>query len=349
MKIKILITSIGGMFSHDLVRALRRDKRVYILGTDMRFTSNSYFLDKFEILPNPKKNGKKYILKLIKLCKKFKINFILPCSENECFEISKYIKILDKLKIKTSVSDFEITKNLVDKHILFKILKENKIDVGEWFPLNNFKELTEASKKLGYPKKKLIIKPRKGSGSKGVIILDNNVKSFKYLLSDQKRFCGTCSIKALGRELKKNNKNLNGYFVMPFYNNKTFDVDCLAKNGSMKLCISRLRTYKNPLSPTNEGCKIMEHSKISNYCRKIIRILNINGVCDFDIILKKDSRPQIIDASCRLSGSSTASLSIGLNIPIILLRLLSNERVNVKKLKKIYHVFPQNRFELIKK
>ena len=43
MKIKILITSIGGMFSHDLVRALRRDKRVYILGTDMRFTSNSYF------------------------------------------------------------------------------------------------------------------------------------------------------------------------------------------------------------------------------------------------------------------------------------------------------------------
>ena len=70
---------------------------------------------------------------------------------------------------------------------------------------------------------------------------------------------------------------------------------------------------------------------------------------DFDIILKKDTRPQIIDASCRLSGSSTASLSIGLNIPIILLRLLSNERVNVKKLKKIYHVFPQNRFELIKK
>ena len=59
------------------------------------------------------------------------------------------------LKIKTSVSDFEITKNLVDKHILFKILKENKIDVGEWFSLNNFKELTEASKKLDYPKKKI--------------------------------------------------------------------------------------------------------------------------------------------------------------------------------------------------
>ena len=91
----------------------------------------------------------------------------------------------------------------------------------------------------------------------------------------------------------------------------------------------------------------MEHSKISNYCRKIIRILNINGVCDFDIILR-GSRPQIIDASCRLSGSSTASLSIGLNIPIILLRLLSNERVNVKKLKKYIMFFHRIDLNLLK-
>jgi len=349
MKKNFLITSIGGMFSHDLVRALRMDKNTFILGTDMRFTANSYFLDKFEIIPDPKKDKKKYISRLFYLCKKYKINFILPCSENECIEISKNLKTLDKLNIKTSVSDFVITKNLVDKHILFKILKDNNIDVGEWFTLNKFNELNKIAKKMGYPKKKLILKPRKGSGSKGVIILDNKVKVFNYLLNDHKRFCGTGSLKAFKKELKKNNKNLINYFIMPYYDDKTFDVDCLAKNGSMQLCVPRLRTYNNPLSPTNEGCKIMNNKKISKYCRDIIRVLNINGVCDFDIILKKNAKPQIIDASCRLSGSSTASLSIGLNIPLILLRLLSNQRVNVKKLRKTYHVFPQNRFELVKK
>ena len=47
MKKKILITSIGGHFSHDLIRSLKYDKSVYIVGTDINFTNNSYFIDKF--------------------------------------------------------------------------------------------------------------------------------------------------------------------------------------------------------------------------------------------------------------------------------------------------------------
>jgi biotin carboxylase len=349
MKKRILVTSIGGNFSHDLIRALRMSKKIFILGTDIKYTPNSYFLDKFEKIPDPKIDREKYIKKLMYLCKKYKINFVFPCSENECVEISKNFKMLNKLKIKTSVSNFEIMKNLIDKHILFKILKKNKINVGEWFPLNNFNDLKKIVKKMGYPNKKLVLKPRRGSGSKGVIILDSKVKVFKYLLNDIKRFCGTGSLKAIRRELNINKKNLSNYFVMPYYNDKTFDVDCLAKNGLMKLCVPRMRTYQNALSPTNEGCKIMNNKKIEKYCKDIIKALNINGACDFDIILIKNKKPQIIDASCRLSGSSTASLSIGINFPLMLLKLLFKEKITMKKHKKIYQVFPQNRFELVKK
>ena len=91
----------------------------------------------------------------------------------------------------------------------------------------------------------------------------------------------------------------------------------------------------------------MSNNKIMNYCKKIIKALKIDGVCDFDIILRKNSKPQIIDASSRLSGSSTASLAAGLNVPMILLKLFYNEKIKIKKLKKIYHVFPQSRFELV--
>ena len=61
-------------------------------------------------------------------------------------------------------------KNLIDKHMLFNVLRKNKIDVGEWHPLNNLNDLKKIVKKMGYPKK-LVLKPRRGSGSKGVIIL----------------------------------------------------------------------------------------------------------------------------------------------------------------------------------
>ena len=142
---------------------------------------------------------------------------------------------------------------------------------------------------MGYPKKKLIIKPRRGSGSKGVIILDSRVIKFNYLLNDKKRFCGIGSIKAIDKELKIIKKNISNYIIMPYYNDKTFDVDCIAQNGIMRLCITRLRTYQNPLSPTNEGCKIMRNKKVINYCRDIVKVLKINGVCDFDVILRRGS------------------------------------------------------------
>ncbi len=348
MKKKILITSIGGMFSFDLIRALRVSKNIFLLGTDIRKTSNAHFLDKFEQIPDPTKDSKKYINKIIFLCKKYKINFIIPCSENECVEISRHYDKLLKLNINTSVSKFDVTKILIDKHKLFSNLKKNYIDVGKWYSINNFKNLDKISKIMGYPKKKLIIKPRKGSGSKGVIILNSKIKNFQYLLNDVKRFCGSGSLKAIKRESKRRKKNFSNYFIMPYYNDKTFDVDCLAKNGTMKLCVPRLRTYLNPLSPTNQGCKITSNRLIINYCKKIIKALKIDGVCDFDIILRKSKKPQIIDASCRLSGSSTASLAVGLNVPLILIKLFYKEKINIKKIKKIYQVFPQSRFELVK-
>ena len=68
----------------------------------------------------------------------------------------------------------------------------------------------------------------------------------------------------------------------------------------------------------------------------------------FRYYIKKKQKPQIIDASCRLSGSSTASLSIGLNVPLILVKLFYKEKINIKNIKKIYQVFPQSRFELVR-
>ncbi len=342
------MTSIGGMFAHDFIRALRKSKDVFILGTDINKTSNAYYLDKFEQVSDPAKDKNKYIKKIIYLCKKYKINFILPGSDNECIEISKNLKLFDKMNIKTSVSNFKIIKKIIDKNTLFKTLKDNKIDVGEWHTINNVKELRRISKIMGYPKKKLIIKPRRGSGSKGVIILDSRVIKFNYLLNDKKRFCGIGSIKAIDKELKIIKKKISNYIIMPYYKDKTFDVDCIAQNGIMHLCITRLRTYQNPLSPTNEGCKIMRNKKIINYCRNIIRVLKINGVCDFDVILRRGFKPQLIDASCRLSGSSTASLPIGINVPLMLIKLIFKEKIKNVKLNKTFQVFPHNRFELIK-
>ena len=56
----------------------------------------------------------------------------------------------------------------------------------------------------------------------------------------------------------------------------------------------------------------------------------------------------IMDASFRLSGSATASLVAGINIPQKLINLLSGKNLKNTFVKKKQLVFPQNRFELVK-
>jgi biotin carboxylase len=343
---RILVTSIGGNFSHDLIRALRKDKKNTIIGCDLKKNKNFKFTNYFFQICNPK-DEKKYISELIKACKKFKIKIIIPCSENECLVISKNLKKFEKLKIETSVSNYKITSMINDKHKVFEYLNFNNIDVGKWMQIKNLNDLKKGLKILNYPKVKVILKPKQGSGSRGILIFNKAVKKFKYLLEDSKRFCGEGTYHAIIKEMKKKKKNLSNTILMPYYDNYTFDVDCLASQGNLKYCIPRMRQYENPLSPINQGCVITENKKIINYCRKIVKVLNLNGACDFDVVIRNDKKPQLLDASCRLSGSSTASLAIGINIPLNLIYMLQKKKIKLKKIIRPVTVFPQSRFEKV--
>lgn len=343
--IRVLITSIGGLFSYDTVRALRKtNKSIFVLGVDINPKVNYFFLDKFETVPKVEISEIKYIKTLIKICKIHKIKYLIPCSDNESLVISKYFDEFKKIGIKLSVSKYKIAKTMTDKAAMFQYLTEKGIDVGEWRKVNSINDIEKEVKFFKKNKIQIIIKPRKGSGSRGVLIIDESKKKFKDLLDDKTRFCGIGSWKSIKAEIKNRKASLKENLIMPYHNNDTYDVDCLAKDGQLVLCIPRLRVYDNPLSPTNQGCIIKSHKQIKNYCSKIIRAFNVNGACDFDVVIRKDGKPQILDASCRLSGSSGASLSIGINVPNSLLRIMSEKSIKPLKLKKTYRVFPKSRF-----
>ena len=91
MKLRILITSIGGHYSHDLIRAVRKEHKSFILGTDLKKNNNIFFVDAFKILPNPK-DEKNYLKILFEIIKKHKIKVVIPCSDAKTIPISKKLK-----------------------------------------------------------------------------------------------------------------------------------------------------------------------------------------------------------------------------------------------------------------
>ena len=337
---RILITCIGGHFSYQVVSSIRKEKNLskFILGVDVNPNINAFFVDKFETVPRADLSKEKYVNKIVYLCKKYKIDTILPSSENETLAISKYINLFTKLKIKTSVSSFETVNLMTDKLKMFEYLSNCDVDVGEWKKIDNFNDTINALNYFGYPSKKVVIKPRFGSGSRGILIVNHKKSSFVSLLKD--RFCGEGSWEVIKEELKSSNKSLDNCFVMPYHSGKTFDVDCVAKDGNLVLSIPRMRVYENPLSPTNQGCVISSNKIISNYCKRLVKAFKIHGACDFDIVIRKDAHPQLLDSSCRLSGSVGASLNAGINVTAELIKMLHGGKLKKFKLTKKFKVFP---------
>ena len=84
---KILITSAGGFLGHQNIEYLRKTfkKKIWILSSDSRAIDSSYLLSDRNIIL-PKGDSANYIPEIIKQIIKFKINFVLPCSDEEALK-----------------------------------------------------------------------------------------------------------------------------------------------------------------------------------------------------------------------------------------------------------------------
>lgn len=320
--IRICLTCVGGVYSYSYISALRDadDYETFILGVDSDPNAKGKeFTDSFETVPSADLE-EAYLSSILDICKKFEINLMIPNSEMEARIVSKNINIFVKNGIICSVGKFETVGIMTDKLRMLQFLKAKNVDTGLFYQVKNIEEAEIALGELGYPEKKVVFKPRRGSGSRGVLIANSNIHQYYPFLSN--RFCGTGSFEAIKTEVKMVEQTFTDYMAMPFMGDIVYDIDCLSNLGRPVNVIPRKREYENPLSPVNQGCVIAMEPSIIDYVEQLCIAFEVHGACDYDIALDETGRPRILDASCRLSGSVGASYVAGTNIPAQLVRVL---------------------------
>ena len=233
---------------------------------------------------------------------------------------------------------------MTDKFEMMNFLNMHNLDTGKFKKISNLAEAELEIFRFGYPKKKVILKQRYGSGSRGIFVINSNINKCKELLTD--RICLEGNWNIIKDQIKLKLGSLDNFLLMPFYDGDTFDVDCVANRGKLVNISIRRRIYENPFSPVNEGCELVENSKISKYCENIVKILNIHKACDFDITLDNKKKPKILDASSRLSGSVGASIVGGKNILKDLLSVIQSKKIKIQKTnnKKRLRILPVAKF-----
>lgn len=343
-QVRVLLTSIGGHFCYEVVEALRRapDFAAIVIGVDANPNARAWHVDAFAPVPHQDGSEEAYLARLLEICHQFRVDVVIPLSEGESRAVAGARRRFEDRGIATSVSAADVVLRMTDKGTMFEYLEANGVDVGPWRPIGSVGEARAALDALGYPARPVVLKQRRGSGSRGVLIVDAAAGGFTPLLPD--RFCGRGSWAAVVGELERRGSSLEAHLAMPYYGKDVFDVDCLARGGSLLLVVPRLRQYSNPLSPVNEGCRVTRNDAVERYTSSLTRAFGVDGACDFDVALSDEGLPRLLDASCRLSGSVGAAVAAGVNVPAELVRLLTNRPLLEPALPAPVQVRPVPRF-----
>jgi carbamoyl-phosphate synthase large subunit len=167
-EITVLVTGVGGGVGQSVMKGLRlahrtTARRYRIIGCDANpLAAGLYRCDRGYHLPTSE--SPEYIDRIVKVCEMEGVNAVIPGSDPEVLKIAECKGELEEAGVRVIASDAETVKIGYDKWLTYKFLRKNKVMTPKTY-LGD--DVGEAIIDIGYP---LVIKPRRGSASKGLFI-----------------------------------------------------------------------------------------------------------------------------------------------------------------------------------
>lgn len=328
--INIGVTGTGSLVGQAIIKSIKKDfdfKNSNIIGFDyVKDTVGSYWCSRTYLLPDILKitvERKAWIKEIIKIVNKEKINILLIGIDFELihFAIEKEF-FENKTDCKLIVSSKNVIEVSKDKYNTYKFLKNNNLNHPKTFLYEPY-SYSSNKKNISNISFPLILKPREGASSKGVIKIDSPF------------------------DFHKNIHKINSSFILQEYlgsSQKEYTCGILYLDGMIKSSIILKRTLKN--GDTNlailEDDKYLKE-KINKYIEEVIHILNPVGPCNIQLRLDDDDNPKIFEINSRFSGTTYIRSLFGLNeVSLLLNYYFKNIDKNYKLInKKAYRFFDE--------
>lgn len=327
-KVNLLVTTVGGMTSPDILKALKNtlEYDINIIGVDaFEFAVGRKFVDTFEISPNSAIDETKFVDFIEKLARKYNIEVILPCGNEDNLVLAKFI---EKMPCKVIVGQYQNLIKAYDKGIVYDELKSSIPEhCPKYFIVNSYFDFLESIKKIGYPDKKVVIKPRFGRGGRGVYILSDK---FDFENIFKSKPTNEYPFNFFDRILKDQNK-FDDLIVMEYLHDPYYSIYSICKDGENFFTLTHTREWGNA-SQTFRG-KVYYDRKIEELASNIIKKFNLSYVNNMELATTEDGKIALFDLNPRIGASSGIDKDIGFNFPLETLKLALGEKIKIDKSK----------------
>ncbi|MBI5587557.1 MAG: ATP-grasp domain-containing protein [Deltaproteobacteria bacterium] len=267
---QILITGIGGPAGKSALTYFK-GKGATITGTDVREVDLK--ADTFHIVPMA--TGPAYQPALLDIIKKERPSLFIPTVTEELSAVARLKGEIEGLGCLVYISPPEAVDIANDKFRTAEFMKKNGISVPVTFNGKSPRELV--IKELGLP---LLAKPNFGRGGRGVVVY----RSAEEVYSEKRE----------------------GLIFQEFVPGDEFDVNLfIDKGGEPKAAVALKKTIlKEGIVGNALGVERVKKDDIIEICKRASRLLGLEGPLDFDIRLRNNGEPALLEINARLGGNS---------------------------------------------
>lgn len=324
--VRILVTGVGSVAAVSVCRCFKsvKERKIYVVGTDIKGYVPNKNIDKY--YQNKRYDDKDFIKHLLDICKKEKINLIMPLVDGELYNIAKHRKEFLKIGTIVCLNNAETIKLIQNKYELYKYLEKNNIAVPNTVLFNNVNEFINGCKVLEYPKNDVCYKPITSSGSRGFRIISDNIDLENYLFKD-KPTINTLTYK-YSIELMKKVKSFPSMMLMEYLPGQLINVEAFAIKGEVKKLV--MHTF-----PHNDGNflggEVIINEEISKYCEKLISLLKLDGYFGIQLAYSKDNILKLLEINPRIHGSAIVTYYVDNNMPYFEIKYRLGEKIDFSK------------------
>lgn len=328
--LNVLVTAAGNVFMPGTLACLKNngERNIHLVGADMS-KDDTILLMCDAAYQVPRGTDPSYVDVLLDICKKEKIDILLPIMSVELEVLSKNKERFSAIGTKVSVSEYNALSIANNKRKLFDYMSEHNLPCARYYRVNSCDELRDYAKILGYPEKKVCVKATEGSGSRGFRILSEDMSGFQTFLNE-KPTAATVSLAEMVNILAESD-TFPELLVMEYLPGDEYSVDLLVDRG--KVVVSCCRKSLRMENSIMLEAIIEDNPAVNDLCARVSESLGLDGNIGFDIRERSDGTPVIMECNPRITAGIPYFALAGINLPYLCVKKIMGEelpRVNLE-------------------
>lgn len=308
--ITVLVTGGGAPGIKGTLYALRNNPDevpVRVIACDMRDdVIGKYLADRFHIVPSGEKPD--FINALLDIADLEDVDVILPQVTRELLPLAENISLFKARGIAVAISQMGSIERGNDKWKVSEAARECGVPYPNGILTRCQVELMQAVRDLGYPAKKVVVKPRLSNGLRGLRILSEELWDVTRFLNEKP---GSFEIRLDDLLGILQNGHWPELIVQEFLPGAEYTVDVFrGRYGT--IAIPRLR--KEIRSGITFQAKLELRPDLEQYAIRLAEELNLQYAFGFQFKLSEEGVPKLLECNPRVQGTMVTTVFAGCNI-----------------------------------